>query len=153
MQHTEQVDSPLFETDGEDYLNEVEPLYEVNRKTRFLNYVLDFAGFYAFAFVSGIVLYLLGLEFLIVSINETILGILVMLTYYCLFESMFGQTIGKMITGSVVVTEDGNKPSFVDILKRTLSRFIPFEAFTFLGSDVGLHDRLSKTRVVKKVKN
>ena len=41
---------------------------------------------------------------------------------------------------------------FNDILVRTFCRYIPFEAFTFLGnkSPIGWHDKLSKTIVVSK---
>jgi uncharacterized RDD family membrane protein YckC len=42
------------------------------------------------------------------------------------------------------------KPSVWQILGRTVSRFIPFEAFTFLTNDKrGLHDTLTETYVIK----
>lgn len=71
------------------------------------------------------------------------------LPYYILLEALKGKTVGKMITGSQVVDEDGYKASFGRIVLRTICRFIPFEAFSFLfGDPVGWHDLLSKTRVV-----
>ena len=70
--------------------------------------------------------------------------------YYVFFETVFQQTPGKMVTGSRVITESGGKPTFGQIVKRTLIRFIPFEPFSFLGSNGGWHDRWSKTRVVMR---
>ena len=49
----------------------------------------------------------------------------------------------------VVVLEDGTKPTTSDIVIRSLCRFIPFEAFSFLGDEGrGWHDSLSDTYVV-----
>ena len=48
-----------------------------------------------------------------------------------------------------VVLEDGSLPSSTGYLKRSFSRMIPFEAFSFLGSEArGWHDTISKTYVV-----
>ena len=80
-----------------------------------------------------------------------LLGFIFMSTYYILFEFGLRQTPGKLITKTIVVNEDGSSPTFVNILVRTLCRFIPLEAFTFLGNEaVGWHDTLSKTRVINK---
>ncbi len=72
------------------------------------------------------------------------------LGYYCFFEIIMGQTPGKMITGTIVVKEDGSAPDGSSIFIRSISRLIPFEPFSFLGDGVGWHDTLSKTRVVDK---
>ena len=62
-----------------------------------------------------------------------------------------GQSIGKMITGTIVVTEDGQKPSFGQILGRSFARIVPFEPFSFLGNDAsGWHDKWSETKVILK---
>ncbi len=71
--------------------------------------------------------------------------------YYFTFESLFGRTLGKMMTGSIVITEYGLKPDFMVIFKRTLCRFIPFDALSFLGESGRMwHDSLSRTYVVEK---
>lgn len=71
--------------------------------------------------------------------------------YYLFFEGLFGRTIGKIITGSIVVNENGLKPSFSIICIRTLCRLIPFDALSFLGKSEKIwHDSLSKTFVVEK---
>lgn len=74
-----------------------------------------------------------------------------MVGYYLFFEGLFQATPGKFITRTRVVDLDGNKPSFVSILGRTLSRFVPFEPFSFFSSTQdGWHDRWSGTRVVQR---
>ena len=117
---------------------------------RFANYIIDLIGFFAFAFIVGIILGLLGLTGLIKDINETVFGILLIFIYYNLFEMMFAQTPGKFITRTKVITEDGQRPDASVILRRSACRLIPFEAFSFLGKDRGWHDTISKTRVVNK---
>lgn len=70
--------------------------------------------------------------------------------YYIIFEGIWGRTIGKWITKTKVVSLTGRKPKFKQIVIRSLSRLIPFEAFSFLihTHPIGLHDSLSKTIVV-----
>lgn len=71
--------------------------------------------------------------------------------YYLVLESCFGRTIGKFITGSVVVNENGLKPDFATICKRTLCRLIPFDVLSFLDKSGRFwHDSLSKSYVVVK---
>jgi uncharacterized RDD family membrane protein YckC len=75
----------------------------------------------------------------------------VMLGYYVFFELAFQATLGKLLTGTRVVTVNGGKPGLWQILGRTLSRFVPFEPFSFFSSTpVGWHDRWSGTRVVRR---
>lgn len=87
-----------------------------------------------------------------IEILMFVLGILLYLLYYPLLEYFFGQTIGKMITGTKVVRRDGNKIHFWQAIGRTLARYIPLEplSFTFRKFPTGWHDLLSKTYVVKK---
>jgi uncharacterized RDD family membrane protein YckC len=85
------------------------------------------------------------------KIGEYFFGFIIMSGYYIFFEGIFGQSLGKMITGTFVVTEDGEKPNLERIMTRTLCRFIPFDTFSFLGANaIGWHDSISKTMVVKK---
>ncbi|QDU54526.1 RDD family protein [Aeoliella mucimassa] len=79
-----------------------------------------------------------------------IMGLIVAVVYFLVMESLFQKTIGKMLTGTKVVDVDGRRPSFQQLLGRSLSRFVPFEAFSFLGGSrpVGWHDSWSGTRVV-----
>lgn len=69
--------------------------------------------------------------------------------YYTILESLTGRTMAKLITRTKVVAENGEKASFDAIVLRSICRFIPFDAFSFLGDDArGWHDTLSKTRVI-----
>jgi uncharacterized RDD family membrane protein YckC len=59
--------------------------------------------------------------------------------------------VGKWITQTIVVDENGEKPNSETILVRSLCRLIPFNAISFLGiSGRGWHDTISKTYVVNK---
>ena len=84
------------------------------------------------------------------QILSFVLGLLMALGYFVVMEAMFQRTLGKFLTGTKVVAQDGGRPSFGQILGRSCARFIPFEAFSFLGGKhpVGWHDSLSGTRVV-----
>lgn len=120
---------------------------------RFANLILDYIFYYLFAVAFGFLLGvsgfydLLGIDYW----NETFLGLIIMLIFYILFESIWQKTPAKFITRTRVVSQrNGTSPSFGAIIIRTLSRFIPFEPFSFFGSKnpIGWHDRLSKTIVI-----
>jgi len=70
--------------------------------------------------------------------------------YYFIFEYFKGQTIGKMITKSKVISStDNNEFFFLRIFIRTLTRFIPIDILSYIFTSRGLHDIFSKTVVVK----
>ena len=125
---------------------------------RFANYLLDLIFFMIFSYIFGVVL---GIVLLFVSPEsllifeednkplEYLLGFIAAMIYYSSLEGLTGRTLAKLITKTKVITENGEKPDFETILIRSLCRFVPFEAFSFLGSeDTGWHDRWSKTIVV-----
>ena len=71
------------------------------------------------------------------------------------FLGVFGvhrMYMGKWITGTRVVDERGDPPSWRQACLRSLARLIPFEAFSVLFSEDGMargwHDSLPRTRVV-----
>lgn len=115
---------------------------------RLANYIIDKIGYFFFAFVVGIILGLIGVN--IEPVNNYLLGIMLILGYYIFFEGIWQRTPGKWITKTKVVKEDGTKPDFGQIVGRSFSRLIPFEAFSFLagGYPVGWHDRFPHTLVV-----
>ena len=79
---------------------------------------------------------------------EVFSGNVIFFLYYYLSEKFLnGRTIGKYVTGTKAVTILGGKPSNSDLLKRTFSRLVPFDALSFLGNN-GWHDSWSDTRVV-----
>ncbi len=72
--------------------------------------------------------------------------------YYFLMEAyMGGRTLGKMVTGSVVVNKNGEMATPANIAGRTLCRFIPFDNVSFIFTR-GWHDSISDTYVVDKKK-
>jgi uncharacterized RDD family membrane protein YckC len=73
--------------------------------------------------------------------------------YYGVTEVFLSRSPAKFLTKTIVVMEDGSKPSPITILIRTTLRIFPFEALTFLrGRALGLHDENSNTFVVIKSK-
>jgi len=136
---------------------------EAGTGKRFLNYLIDLVCLYLFSmmfgFVLAIVLSLMAPGALSFLDNPNILlnyliGIIFGTLYYVILEGSTGRTIGKLITQTKVVDNEGHKPGLTKILKRSVCRFIPFEPFSFLGSSSrGWHDSLSDTRVVKVEKN
>jgi uncharacterized RDD family membrane protein YckC len=132
-----------------------EELQAAGLGSRIINYLFDLLGIGMFTYVVGTVLTALGLQARLVDDKGMLTdmglltSILIVMTYYIVLEGLTSRTLGKFITGTYVVTDEGLKPSFATILGRTLCRFVPFEALTFLLSSVGFHDRLSHTRVVK----
>lgn len=127
---------------------------------RFLNYILDLVFFVIALIVFGVLIGILTSLFGLASVGESIqeLGdlawniivIIFSIIYYTVMEGLFGRSIGKFITGTIVVDENGEKPSFGTIFKRSLCRLIPFDAFSFLGDSRGWHDSISDTYVVNK---
>jgi len=73
--------------------------------------------------------------------------------YYSLQEYLFNTSIGKMIFKLKVVSAKANgKPTFSQIIIRSLSRLIPIDIFFYLFKrPIGLHDIISKTVVIKKI--
>lgn len=135
--------------------NDPDEMYELaGVGKRFSNYLIDSSVVY----MVWHLVTLMTLQFY--ELNESTLLFLyaillcIYLSYYILCEALMGKTVGKMISGTLVVDEDGYKASFGRIVLRNICRFIPFEAFSYLfGSPIGWHDLLSKTRVVTPAKS
>jgi hypothetical protein len=68
--------------------------------------------------------------------------------YYFIMEYLLGRTVGKFITHTKVVDEMEQSPNLKAIAIRTLLRLVPFEAFTFMFPASGIHDTLSKTKLI-----
>jgi uncharacterized RDD family membrane protein YckC len=82
-------------------------------------------------------------------LSDYIFGAFILIVYYLIIETLTGRSLGKYITKTKVVLYDGSKPTFNEILVRTLCRIIPFEQFSFFGEEgKGWHDSISKTYVV-----
>lgn len=86
----------------------------------------------------------LGLRLALALVNMAVLFI-----YYAVFEIMYSSTPAKMMLGRLVIDEYALKPEAKTIFLRTVSRLVPFEALSCLGTR-GWHDMWSKTYVVDK---
>jgi uncharacterized RDD family membrane protein YckC len=127
---------------------------------RFANYIIDFVAqlilFFFLLLISLVISSFLGFKRFydfqnLNTIQEYLLGAFIIIIYYLPFELFSSRSLGKYITKTIVVDENGLKPSPRQIIKRSFCRVIPFEAFSFLGSPCkGWHDSLSDTYVVKK---
>ncbi|WP_048512449.1 RDD family protein [Chryseobacterium sp. FH2] len=128
--------------------------------SRFANYFLDGIFiqviYYVIIFIFGLVYAVIFGEAidseaiegnLAVNISFMFLYLLFYFSYFILMEYFLGKTIGKYITGTSVISIDGNKPTIGQIVGRTFSRLVPFDALSFLGEN-GWHDSWSDTRVI-----
>ena len=79
-----------------------------------------------------------------------LIDLITYIAYYVICEAIWQKTPAKFITQTKVVMRDGSKPPLLNILGRSFSRVIPFEAFSFLfgAYPIGWHDRFSGTIVV-----
>ena len=137
----------------------ITPQMYASKGKRFANFIIDYIGQLiiggAIGIAMGIIAEITGdYEYVawietMGTLGEYALGIVILIVYYMVFETITGRTLGKYITNTKVLTEDGQKPEADKILYRTLSRMIPFEAFSFLGDEGrGWHDSIAKTVVV-----
>lgn len=82
--------------------------------------------------------------------SNFLISLVVTFVYYVIFEAATrGRTLGKILTGTTAIAQDGQPFTFRHAFLRTICRFIPFEPFSALGY-LPWHDSLSKTAVVKK---
>ncbi|NGY36361.1 RDD family protein [Flavobacterium sp. XN-5] len=134
-----------------------------SRGQRFLNFCFDLVFLYIIILSIGTSIILIAEvanEFTVSAWVENLsdgeiafYSALIVLLYYSLTEIYFSRTIAQLITKTVVVNKDGTKPDIKMLVIRSLCRFIPFEPFSFLGTNPrGWHDTLSETYVVKKKK-
>ena len=130
---------------------------------RFLNYLVDIIPQYVLMYALSYGFYYLG-EFTGIyifndywngmsEIQDLIVSYLFMVLYYFVMEKYTFKTLGKIVTKTIVVSTDGGEPTTKQILQRSFSRCIPFDALSFLGTvGKGWHDSISNTYVVKEDK-
>ena len=131
---------------------------------RFFNWLIDnllmrFGLSYLTGIAVGMLLGLLATEY-ILRISENperidlyligyLIGIVNYLIYYTICEKGFrGYTLGKAITGTRAIREDGDELTLKDAFLRTLSRIVPFEVFSGFGGHPW-HDTWTKTMVIR----
>ncbi len=123
----------------------------VGSGTRFLHLIIDWAIWIVISFVLSLVVGLIvdpnNLDSYQIAVY--ILFLAAFIGYYAVMELKFQKTVGKFITKTHVVKTDGTKPDSSDIIARTFCRLIPFDRLSFLFVKNGIHDYLSKTKVVR----
>lgn len=130
---------------------------------RFLNYLIDGLMQCVLLIVGTIFIFIISDLFgskkafnFFATLEHNTIGLytvvfIVVSVYYNFFEIIFARTVGKFITQTIVVDENGEKPHYDHILIRTLCRFIPFYGlFVLINPARGIHDNLSKTYVADK---
>lgn len=138
-----------------DFLNPVD-MSIAPKFSRFLNYLIDVVAFFLFMVVLGGITYVFGiLDWMLDIIDTRFIGdIFSGLLYvgFMFFQEMIfkGRSVGKFVTGTMVVNPDGDTPEIKNMAIRNLCRAIPFEPISFLFSDAGWHDNISGTKVVVK---
>ncbi|WP_178990151.1 RDD family protein [Winogradskyella schleiferi] len=114
---------------------------------RFLNFIIDFI---IWLIISAILTFPLSAN----DGNQMLLGYVIIFVtfigYYAIMEIKFQKTVGKFVTKTRVIKMNGEKPENADIISRTFCRLIPFDRISFLFVKNGIHDFLSKTKVVKE---
>lgn len=136
------------------------PVVPAGKWRRLFNLLIDYVGMIAAGAVIGGIYALIGGEEAIAALDrpnmlrDYALGIAGGLLYYTPLEALFGCTLGKLVTGTRVVNEQGGPITWGQALGRSLCRFIPFEPFSVLfstdGEARGWHDRLPRTYVVRR---
>ena len=118
----------------------------VSSGIRFVNFLIDFI---IWLIIAGILTFPLNAN----DGNQMLIGYLILfgtfIGYYAIMEIKFQKTVGKYLTKTKVVKMNGDKPTNGDIITRTFCRLIPFDRLSFLFVKNGIHDFLSKTKVVK----
>lgn len=78
-----------------------------------------------------------------------LVGYLNYVIYYTISEKLFrGYTLGKLITGTRAIRQDGGELTFRNALLRSLSRCVPFEVFSGFNT-LTWHDSWTDTMVIK----
>lgn len=135
---------------------------EASRGQRFFNWFVDFllmryALSWAVGFSVGYILASFFPEFYLQMLEEEgleyyftiyIIWFGNHIIYYTFCEKVFrGYTMGKLLTGTRAIREDGTELRFKDALLRSLVRIVPFEAIS--GFRTPWHDSWTKTTVIK----
>ncbi|MRG44128.1 RDD family protein [Chitinophaga sp. SYP-B3965] len=147
-----------METTQADLLtDEIVSIEQASSGKRLANYLIDLVSFYAMLFIFGIMIGLLFPESLGfwngIAENvwlDRLFTMCMYAVYMALVEGIFkGRTLGKLITGTRAVNEDGTPISFITGFGRGLIHAVPFCAFSALGTPCyPWHDQWTKTYVV-----
>lgn len=126
-------------------------LQQAGSGKRFANYLIDLVVFYILAgSLAAILMYRGVISSDIDPITDRIVTYILRGLFMGIVEAIFkGKTLGKLITRTRAVNEDGSPITAQTAFMRGLSRLVPFEAFSALGSpSYPWHDRWTNTYVI-----
>ncbi|MFZ6053155.1 RDD family protein [Halocola ammonii] len=123
---------------------------------RFANLIIDYIIRFVIALILTFGMEMFGLYQLSYNpIFDILFSLVLVFLYYSLLEaSLNGKSIGKFVTQTRAVNEDGSEIDFNTAMVRSISRLVPFEPFSYLGdSKSGWHDKWSNTVVIDETKS
>jgi len=131
-------------------------LVQASTAKRFFNYIIDLICFYAMAFLLGIVIAFISPSFFEGADDGGIdlLDRLIALVLYAIIMGFTegltkGRSLGKLITGTKAVKDDGSPINFKIAFLRGLCRAVPLDAFSALGApSYPWHDKWTHTYVI-----
>ncbi|RYY41144.1 MAG: RDD family protein [Chitinophagaceae bacterium] len=139
------------------FTNMAPVLVQANAGKRLLNLIIDRVAFYAFLYVIGLIWGLVSpgtigvLEDIAANrIVDMLLTMLLFAIYMGAQEAMFkGKSLGKFITGTRAVYNDGGTINTSTAFTRGISRIVPLEPFSALGTPTyPWHDKWTDTIVI-----
>lgn len=162
------MENTLYTEDDNNLLNPQEFIHYEYATTgqRFLNWLIDnILMRFGLSYLSGL---LLGLILSVIApdmLNEIaadgvtasfsvfciiyLVAVLNYLVYYTICEKLFrGYTLGKIITGTRAIRQDGAELTLKDAFLRSASRLVPFEIFSGFNT-LTWHDSWTNTMVIK----
>ena len=129
---------------------------------RFANYILDTIFLYIILLGIGILIGVISPHAIEGFNNDTgyvlieqIIGFITYVIFMFAQEALFkGKSFGKLITGTRAVNLDGSAITVRTAMLRALSRVVPFEAFSALGSPCNpWHDKWTDSMVIDEKKS
>ena len=119
---------------------------------RFINYIIDYFIVLLLVLILTFVFGSFVGMFFFSTIGTYVFTWTIFTLYYVLSEHFLnGKTLGKMLTKTRAVSITNERMPLKSIILRSLSRLVPFEAFSFFSSTPGgWHDKWSDTMVIKE---
>lgn len=116
-------------------------------------YVLNFLVFFILGFISYQIMpsvydLLIGTSIASIIVRLIISFTICLLYFTCIEGATKGFSIGKLITGTRAVHEDGSALTWRSAFRRSLIRLIPFEPLSAIQNP--WHDQWSGTTVIKR---
>ena len=128
-------------------------LVQASGTKRFLNYIIDRA--IAFGITMGIAI-LLPTEIINYFAENSFADKICTFIFYGIIMGLIegftrGNSVGKLLTGTLAINEDGSTITFAQGMQRGFCRIIPFEPFSAFGDpSYPWHDKFTGTYVIDK---